>query len=158
MYIYTIYTCIKTIYICWITWQFDGMKSQAVCKGHNQTRASCFGLNSSYLSWSANSMTQPAGIPYNTSSIGISKHAHFKTSFCLKYIVQNIKQCRKYYMEIDTISIKQDIYMYVGTIFAKVLSITKFKNRLLIDQFEYSTPFSNWSMLDNTFWNLLQIL
>lgn len=46
-------------------------------------------------------------------------------------------------MEIDTFSIKQDIYMYVGTIFAEVLSITKFKNRLLIDQFEYSTPFSN---------------
>lgn len=88
MYIYTIYTCIKTIYICWITWQFDGMKSQAVCKGHNQTRASCFGLNSSYLSWSANSMTQTAGIPYNTSSIGISKHAHFKAPFCLKYSFQ----------------------------------------------------------------------
>lgn len=29
-------------------------------------------------------------------------------------------------MEIDTISIKQDIYMYVGTIFAEVLSNNKF--------------------------------
>lgn len=158
MYIYTIYTCIKTIYICWLPDNLMAWRAKLFVRVIIKLEPAALGWTAVIspdlpIPWPSLQAYHITQVVLASASMHILKHLSVSNT-----LTKNNKQCRKYYMEIDTISIKQDIYMYVGLFLLRYYQITNFKNRLLIDQFEYSTPFSNWSMLDNTFWNLLQIL